>query len=80
MLAAAGFVDIEQRDFPSPYVWTPDTIIGYLRSTATVSSLASERSSEQLEAGLRRALLDYDPSGLYEEPMAFYYIIARRPD
>ena len=80
VLAAAGFVDIEQRDFPTPYTWTPDTITGYLRSTAFLSSLASDRSSEQFEAELRRALLDYDPSGLYEETMAFYYIIGRRPD
>src|SRR5207302_10373641 len=63
-----------------PYTGTPDTISGYLRSTAFLSSLASDRSSEQFEAELRRALLDYDPSGLYEETMAFYYIIGRRPD
>jgi len=64
-----------------PYTGTPDTITGYLRSTAFLSSLASDRSSEQFEAELRRALLDYDPSGLlYEETMAFYYVIARRPD
>jgi SAM-dependent methyltransferase len=79
VLAAAGFVDIEQRDFPTHYVWTPDTITGYLRSTALLSTLASDRSPEQLEAELRPALLDYDPSGQYEETMAFYYVLARRP-
>jgi len=55
VLAAAGFVDIEQRDFLTPHAWSPDTVTGYLRSTAVLSSLASDRSLEQLEAELRRA-------------------------
>jgi hypothetical protein len=37
VLQSAGFDDIAEYHFPTPYVWTVDTLLGYLHSTAVAS-------------------------------------------
>jgi len=79
VLTQAGFGEVEQYDFPTPHVWTLDSLLGYLSSTsfATKGSLAS--SARSTEEGLRRELLAHDASGTYPETIAFYYILGRVP-
>jgi SAM-dependent methyltransferase len=79
VLEAEGFEDFQEHTFPTPYVWTPDTFIGYLQSTAIVSRAALGGRFEAFEADLREALLKCDSSARYQETIDFYYIQARRP-
>ena len=79
ILAAAGFDDVEERVFWTPYRWTLDTFLGYLRSTSFSGRRVLGEVADDFEADLRRALLAYDASGVYEETIKFYYILGRRP-
>ena len=77
VLEAVGF-GIEVHRFPTPYVWTLDSFVGYLYSTAKASKAVLGDRAEQFEADLRRALLDYDSRGQYPETIDFYCILGRR--
>lgn len=79
MLADEGFEGVEQYDFPTPHTWTLDDFIGYLSSTSFASKERFGGNTDDVEAAVRRALLDYDPSGTYSETMPFYYIVGRAP-
>jgi SAM-dependent methyltransferase len=79
VLGAEGFEDIQEHDFPTPYVWTLDSFIGYLQSTAVVSRAALGQRFEAFQADLSEILLKFDPSGRYQETIQFYCILARRP-
>jgi len=78
VLEAVGF-DLEVHRFPTPYVWTLDSFVGYLYSTAKASKAVLGDHAGEFEADLRRALLDYDSRGRYPETTDFYYILGRRP-
>lgn len=77
VLKELGF-EVEIHRFPTPYVWTLDSLVGLIYSTARASRKALGDEVAQFETDLRSALLDYDPSGLYPEIVDFYYILARR--
>lgn len=79
ILEAVGFEDVENHRFPTPYVWTLDSFVGYLCSTSKASKAVLGDHAEEFEADLRRALLDYDSRGQYPETIDFYYILGRRP-
>jgi hypothetical protein len=79
VLKEFGF-EVEVHRFRTPYVWTLDSLIGLIYSTARASRKALGDKVAQFEADLRSALLDYDPSGLYPEMVDFYYILARMPE
>ena len=79
VLRAIGFQDAGACDFPHPYVWTLDSILGNLYSTASLSKQALGGKAERFEAELRRALLAYDSSGRYPESLGFGYSLFRKP-
>jgi SAM-dependent methyltransferase len=79
VLQAAGFEDLAEYHFPTAHVWTVDTLLGYLHSTAVASPSVLGARREPFAADVRRALLTYDARGQYHETMDFYYILARRP-
>lgn len=79
VLRDAGFVEVMEYQFPTSHVWTADSFLGYLKSTSVGSEAVRAGVGEEFEDTLRQRLLDYDGSGHYEESIAFYYILARRP-
>jgi SAM-dependent methyltransferase len=79
VLEAEGFEQIQEREFPTPYVWTLDAFIGYLQSTAMISGARLGDRFETFVADLTDTLLKVDASGRYQETIVFYCLLARRP-
>lgn len=79
VLSMFGFQDMGTYDFPHPYVWTLDSILGNLRSTSRLSRQALGLEAEQFESDLRRELLAHDSSGRYPETLRFAYSLLRKP-
>ena len=79
VLTAFGFEHVGAYDFPHPYVWTPDSILGNLHSTSNLSRRALGDQAERFDADVRRALLAYDTSGRYPETLRFGYSLFRTP-
>ncbi|CAM5282645.1 class I SAM-dependent methyltransferase [Streptomyces atroolivaceus] len=80
-LAESPFSDVEEHHFPLRRVWTPDKVIGYLRSTSFARpDLFGERHPRfETEA---RALLEQHAAakdGLVEDGV-FDVLLARRPE
>ena len=74
-----GFKDMGAYDFPHPYVWTLDSILGNLRSTSRLPWRTLGREAEHFESDLRRELLVHDSSGRYPETLRFGYSLLRKP-
>ena len=79
MLTAVGFEYVGTHDFPHPYVWTLDSILGNLHSTSKFSARVLGDEAERFAADVRRALLAYDASGRYPETLRFGYSLFRTP-
>ncbi|MCY3895001.1 MAG: class I SAM-dependent methyltransferase [Chloroflexi bacterium] len=79
VLSMFGFEDLGTYDFPHPYVWTLDSILGNLRSTSRLSRRTLGREAEHFESDLRRELLVHDSSGRYPETLRFGYSLLRKP-
>jgi SAM-dependent methyltransferase len=77
VLRAAGFREVDKREFLVPHVWTIDEIIGHTYSTSFASRAAFGDRLEAFETDLRRALLAYGESGEYAEELSFAYTFAR---
>ena len=80
VLTAFGFEDIGTYDFPCPYVWTLESILGNLHSTSRFSRRALGPAAECFEADVRRELLAYDASGRYPETLRFGYSLFKNLD
>jgi ubiquinone/menaquinone biosynthesis C-methylase UbiE len=78
VLRAAGFAEVDKREFPVPKVWTIEEIAGHTYSTSFGSKTAFGDRLEAFEAELRETLLAYDGGGEYAETMSFAYTFARR--
>ena len=79
VLTAVGFEYVGTHDFPHPYVWTLDSILGNLHSTSKFSRRLLGDKTERFDADVRRALLAYDASGRYPETLRFGYSLFRTP-
>ena len=79
VLTASGFENIGAYEFPHPYVWTLDSILGNLRSSASLSRRALGPEAERFDADVRRELLAYDSNGRYLETLRFGYSLFRKP-
>jgi SAM-dependent methyltransferase len=75
VLRAAGFVDVENRDFEQPRDWSFEEIVGYLRSTSTCSLKALGEHGRSFEAGLRAALV----GDVFSESFSSGYTLGRKP-
>ena len=78
VLTAVGFEYVGAYNFPHPYVWTPDSILGNLHSTSKFSRRLLGDKTERFDADVRRALLAYDASGRYPETLRFGYSLFRK--
>lgn len=77
-LVEAGFIDVAEYKFPTPYVWTLESFLGYLYSTSVAAKARRAGDSDAFESELRERLLEIEPSGRLEESAAFYYILGRQ--
>jgi hypothetical protein len=78
VLRAAGFVDVVERWFREPRVWTFEEIIGYLRSTSVCSPKALGDDFPAFEAELRARLEPAGPQTFHEE-LSWGYTLGRKP-
>ncbi len=78
ILEQAGYSDVRTVDFDVPHTWTLENFIGYLYSTSFASREVLGDRASAFESGLRKALLDYDSNGTYQETMHFYYIYGKK--
>src|SRR5215472_4697429 len=72
-IGAAGYVDIRTRSFGFPHEWTLEALLGYARSTSTMSRNALGARHADFEAALTRVLLSFDSSGRYREEIICGY-------
>jgi 2-polyprenyl-3-methyl-5-hydroxy-6-metoxy-1,4-benzoquinol methylase len=79
VLRHAGFAPVASRSFERPYVWTLESLLGYLRSTSFASRAALGERHQAFEADLTAALLAHDGSGHYPEIVGSGYTLARKP-
>jgi len=79
VLRHAGFTPVESRSFEQPYIWTLESLLGYLRSTSFASRAALGERHDAFEADLTAALLAFDASGSYPEIVGNGYTLARKP-
>ncbi len=79
VLTAFGFEHIGTYDFPHPYVWTLDSILGNLHSTSNLSRRALGLTVERFDPDVRHELLAYDSSGRYPETLRFGYSLFSKP-
>jgi len=79
VLTGHGFEHVGTFGFPHPHVWTVDSVLGNLRSTARFSRRALGHDVERFDAEVRDALLAFDASGRYPETLRFGYSLFRRP-
>jgi 2-polyprenyl-3-methyl-5-hydroxy-6-metoxy-1,4-benzoquinol methylase len=78
VLRHAGFTPVESRSFETPYTWTLESLLGYLRSTSFASRAALGERHDAFEADLTAALLAFDGSGRYPEIVGSGYTLARK--
>lgn len=79
VIAACGFSDVVRYDFLTPYTWTIDSILGYLRSTSFASLAVLGDRAGEFDRVLTAELLVVDASGTYSELLPFYALIGH-PD
>jgi SAM-dependent methyltransferase len=79
VLAAAGFELVGRWEFAVRHDWTPDEIVGYLRSTSVLSPRAVGPLAPEFEQDVRRELAGHALGGRLPELITFAYELARRP-
>ncbi|MFF1839012.1 hypothetical protein ACFVXE_33250 [Streptomyces sp. NPDC058231] len=78
-LTTSPFSDVTEHRFPVARAWTPETAVGYLRSTSFARpDLFSDRH-EAFESQARQLLNLYAKDGVLREEAVFTVLLARRP-
>ena len=75
VLIQAGFA-LDEIKYKHPHTWTLDELIGNLYSTSFASPAVLGDKQSAFETDLRKTMLDYDSSGIYQEEMTFYALLA----
>lgn len=75
VLLDAGY-QLEEIIYEHPQAWTLDDLLGNLYSTSFASPAVLGEKRADFEADLRATLLNYNPSGVYQEQMTFYALLA----
>ena len=79
ILHAAGYESVGTYQFPTPWEWTPETLIGFAYSTSVVSREALGDLASGFEEDLRHEVNAAEPSGTLTQTIDFAYELARRP-
>lgn len=75
VLLDAGY-QLQEIIYEHPQAWTLDDLLGNLYSTSFASPAVLGEKRADFEADLRATLLNYNPSGVYQEQMTFYALLA----
>lgn len=78
-LAASPFSDVAERRFPVARTWTPEDVVGYLRSTSFARPALFADRHHQFEAEALGLLSTHARNGVLEERTVFTVLLARRP-
>ncbi|MFJ1569847.1 hypothetical protein ACIOG8_37495 [Streptomyces erythrochromogenes] len=77
-LADSAFSEVTEHRFPLSRAWTPEDVLGYLRTTRFARpAMFADRQHEFESAALR--LLQDHTGGVLEEDAVFTVLLARRP-
>tara|TARA_R110002095_G_scaffold152237_4_gene132249 strand:+ start:283527 stop:284306 length:780 start_codon:yes stop_codon:yes gene_type:complete len=68
--------ELDEIEHRHPHTWTLDELIGNLYSTSFTSPTVLGDKQPAFETDLRKTLLEYDRSGIYQEEMTFYALLA----
>jgi ubiquinone/menaquinone biosynthesis C-methylase UbiE len=77
VVEAAGYELVGVWEFLEPYVWSVETLTGYLYSTSVLSRLAIGERAPEFEADVRDQLMAREPSGVFRQELSFAYRLAR---
>ncbi|WP_329020586.1 class I SAM-dependent methyltransferase [Streptomyces sp. NBC_01601] len=78
-LAESAFSDITEHHVPVDRAWTPESVIGYLRSTSFASPSLFAGHHADFEAAARVLLTAHAEGGRLVESTEFTLLLARRP-
>lgn len=78
-LADSAFSEVSEHRFPLTRAWTPESAVGYLRSTSFARPGLFTGRHEEFEAQALRLLAGYAQGGVLREEAVFTVLLARRP-
>lgn len=78
-LAASPFSQLREHRFPVARAWTPETVVGYLRSTSFAQPDLFADRHQAFEAEARQLLDVHAKDGVLREESVFTVLLARRP-
>jgi SAM-dependent methyltransferase len=78
-LAASPFSDVSEHRFPVTRAWTPESVVGYLRSTSFARPDLFGDRHQTFETEARRLLDAHAATGTLREEAVFTVLLARRP-
>jgi ubiquinone/menaquinone biosynthesis C-methylase UbiE len=78
-LAASAFTEITRHTFPVTRTWTPEKVVGYLRTTSYARPVLFADRHNAFEAEALDLLHTYAHDGVLREDAVFEVILARRP-
>ncbi|MEU8434134.1 class I SAM-dependent methyltransferase [Streptomyces sp. NPDC029216] len=78
-LADSAFSEVSRHRFPVTRAWTPESAVGYLRSTSFARPGLFADRHEEFEAQALRLLAEYALGGVLREDAVFTVLLARRP-
>lgn len=77
MLTQNGFQTIADDEFPTPWQWSMDSLVGYLQSTSFASQAVLGQQWPTFEAAVRARLADYARDDALTETVRFEVIASR---
>ncbi len=78
-LADSAFSKVTEHSFPVARTWTPEDVIGYLRTTSFARPALFAGRHLEFEAAALRLLQDHAGGGVLKEDAVFTVLLARRP-
>ncbi|MFJ6604890.1 hypothetical protein [Streptomyces lydicus] len=77
-LAESAFRDVTEHRFPVARAWTPEEVLGYLRTTSFARPALFAGRHHEFEAESLRLLKDHARGGVLKENAVFTVLLARR--
>ncbi|MFJ1662372.1 class I SAM-dependent methyltransferase [Streptomyces anthocyanicus] len=77
-LADSAFSEVTEHHFPLSRAWTPEDVIGYLRTTSFARPTLFADRHHEFEAAALQLLQDHAVGGVLKEDAVFTVLLARR--
>ncbi|MEU6346476.1 class I SAM-dependent methyltransferase [Streptomyces sp. NPDC046977] len=78
-LTDSRFSEVTEHHFPVTRTWTPEDVVGYLRTTSFARPALLAGRHHAFEASALRLLQDHADGGVLTEDAVFTVLLARRP-